>query len=93
MSKYDPLRRFLRRRRGEAVQLSFDEIERIIVAFLPKAAHEPDWWGNDPASGPRAVQRRAWLDAGYRAQWLAPETVLFTAAAATQPRAARQLES
>ncbi|HZV09145.1 MAG TPA: hypothetical protein VFF94_05285 [Novosphingobium sp.] len=61
MTKYDPLRRFLvRRRRGEAVRLTLDEIERIIGAILPKAAIDPAWWSNDPPDGHRGfVQCRA----------------------------------
>jgi|GEM_PF-642912 len=79
MSKYDALRRFLRRRRGEAVQLDFDEIELIIRALLPKAAFTPDWWANRSTGGRRAIQCRAWLDAGYRAEpLLARRAVLFT---------------
>lgn len=68
MAKYDPLRRFLRRRRQKNVRLSFDEIERIIGAFLPKAAHDPAWWSNAPPQGRGFVQCQAWLDAGYVAE-------------------------
>lgn len=66
--KYDPLRRFLRRRREDSVILTFAEIEQIIGALLPHAARAPDWWGNTPGEGRRLVQRRAWLDAGFEAQ-------------------------
>lgn len=68
MAKYDPLGRFLRRRRHEDVRLSFDEIERIIGAMLPHAADDPVWWANDPPRERGFIQCRAWLEAGYRAQ-------------------------
>lgn len=65
MGKYDPLRRFLRRRRDDSVILTFAEIELIIGGFLPHAANDPAWWRNEPAAGRRFVQCSAWLDAGF----------------------------
>jgi hypothetical protein len=67
MAKYDPLRRFLRRRGAVDVLLTFDEIERIIGAMLPHAAGKPDWWGNAPSQERGRSQSYAWLEAGYHA--------------------------
>lgn len=68
MAKYDPLRRFLRRRRTGDVLLTFDEIEQIIGALLPHAAANPEWWGNAASQARGRSQSYAWLEAGYRAQ-------------------------
>lgn len=79
MGKYAPLGRFLRRRRQDsAVLLSFDDIERIIAAMLPKAAWEESWWSNQRSTARGFVQCRAWLDAGFDAQLIGrSETVRF----------------
>ncbi|ESQ90964.1 DUF7662 domain-containing protein [Asticcacaulis benevestitus] len=68
MSKYDPLRRFLRRRGTKDVLLTFNEIERIIGGFLPKAAEAPGWWSNTQSPERNRIQSAAWLDAGYHAE-------------------------
>jgi hypothetical protein len=80
MAKYDPLRRYLRRRGREVDELvlSFDEIERILGAMLPKAARQEDWWTNEPTHGRGFVQCRAWIEAGFEAHpSVATETVQF----------------
>ncbi len=65
MSKYDPLRRFLRRKRTAIIELTFLEIERILGAPLPKRSARPDWW-LEPRSDPRlGGHQQAWLQAGY----------------------------
>lgn len=68
MAKYEPLRRYLRQRRGAPIVLSFADIERIIGAMLPNAAREAAWWTNQPAAIRGFVQCQAWLEAGYHAQ-------------------------
>ncbi len=68
MSKYDPLRRYLRRQRGREVRLGFADIERIIGALLPGAAAGPGWWHGAPVAGRRGRQAEAWHEAGYRAE-------------------------
>ncbi|MDP3745531.1 MAG: hypothetical protein Q8Q88_00640 [Phenylobacterium sp.] len=77
MGKYDPLRAYLRRKRGEPVELSFDDLERILHALLPKGAQHHDWWSNDVADDAKTVQHHAWLDAGYEATLLPGERVSF----------------
>jgi hypothetical protein len=76
MSKYEPLRRYLARQRAARVEMTFNEIENMIGALLPKAAARAVWWDEAAASG-AAVQTRAWRGAGYRAQLGANERVVF----------------
>lgn len=70
MKKYEPLRRFLRRRRdaAEPVQLSFDDIERIISDLLPKAATRAEWWASGGKQGRAHAQSITWLEAGFEAE-------------------------
>lgn len=67
MAKYDPLGRHLRRKNGAEVLMTFDDVERVIAAMLPKSASLAAWWGNETSVESRHVQCRAWLDAGYEA--------------------------
>lgn len=63
MSKYLPLRNYLRRQEEKAVNLSFSEIQKVIGAPLPASAYRyASWWANTPKYTP---QSRAWMDAGY----------------------------
>jgi len=77
MAKYDPLKRYLARQKTARVELSFDDIERMIGAFLPKAAARSQWWDDVGTDGPPAVQMQAWRSAGYRAQLTTRERVIF----------------
>lgn len=77
MGKYDPLCRYLRRRRGAEVSLTFDDVERIIGALLPRAAGAASWWTNAPPEGHAFVQCHAWLGAGYHAIPTAPGVIHF----------------
>jgi hypothetical protein len=77
MAKYDPLRRFLRRRRAGDVLLTFAEIEQILGAILPHAASDPEWWGNVATTARGRSQSYAWLEAGYRAQPCQPLTQVW----------------
>lgn len=69
MAKYDPLHAFLKRQKVDVCELSFREIENMIGYLLPKGASEPGWWANivDESSA-RAVQRQAWIGAGFHAR-------------------------
>jgi hypothetical protein len=82
MAKYDPLVRFLRRRRPAEELLSFGDIERLIGGLLPKRAHAPAWWSGEGA-GPPSPQN--WRAAGYDAELVAPETVRFRRRAPEAP--------
>lgn len=77
MAKYEPLRRYLARQKTARVELTFTDIERMIGAFLPKAAARPTWWDEMEAAAPSAVQVQAWRAAGYRAQLARDEKVVF----------------
>lgn len=77
MAKYEPLRRYLARQKTARVELSFTDIERMIGAFLPKAAGRSHWWDGIEADVPTAVQIQAWRAAGYRAQLTTRERVVF----------------
>ncbi len=59
MAKYDPLGRHLRRKGGADVLMTFDDVERVIGAMLPKSASLPAWWGNESSQRTRHVQCRA----------------------------------
>lgn len=63
MTKYEPLERYLRESRRTEVPLSFSEIEAIIGAKLPPAAHvHRAWWSNNPSNN---VMTKSWLAAGF----------------------------
>ncbi|AQR63615.1 hypothetical protein BZG35_17050 [Brevundimonas sp. LM2] len=71
MSKYDPLLTYLKRQKTDALELSFREIENLIGYLLPNKAGQPGWWAEADGDAPaRAVQQRAWRDAGYSARLL-----------------------
>ena len=77
MSKYAPLRKYLKRQKLSEVVLTFGQIEDIIDAPLPKFAGKHQWWANivNPEHG--HVQREAWRAAGYEAFLLPPSRVKF----------------
>jgi hypothetical protein len=66
MTKYAPLRDFLKKQDRSLVRLTFREIEKLIGAPLPASArkHRP-WWSNNPDN---SVITDAWLAAGYRTE-------------------------
>jgi YD repeat-containing protein len=69
MRKYAPLKHHLERRNGRPEILSFEDIEDIIGAPLPKsAAAHRSFWAND-ARGHHS-HARAWIGAGYRVAWV-----------------------
>jgi hypothetical protein len=65
MSKYDPLRDYLKGQSFSRLELTFKQIEELIGGALPKSAERSQWWANvrDPAT--THVQREAWRSAGY----------------------------
>ncbi|MFP4051702.1 MAG: DUF6884 domain-containing protein [Thermoplasmata archaeon] len=64
MSKYEPLGEYLRDLDKDRVLLSFEEIEDILGADLPKSARKHSaWWSNGGHS-----QADAWMDAGWRVE-------------------------
>lgn len=77
MAKYDPLRRYLTRQKTGRVELSFSDIEHLIGAYLPKAAARSSWWTGEGAGRPSDVQVQAWRAAGYEAELVRGEKVVF----------------
>jgi hypothetical protein len=67
MSVYDPLRFFLAAETGNAVSLSFRQIETMLKRRLPPAARDHGWWwANEEPQFTRHVQCRSWQAAGWR---------------------------
>ena len=64
MSVYAPLNRYLGAVMGDAVPLTFAEIEAILGRALPPSARRhPAWWSNNVGTH---VNAAAWRDAGWR---------------------------
>ena len=65
MNVYDPLRDYLKAQTRAEFVLSFEEIEEIIDAALPRAAHRASWWDSLRSPQEKMPQREACLDGGY----------------------------
>lgn len=64
MGKYDPLGERLGAATGREIRMSFDEIEALIGADLPKSAREKRGWWSDSVEGHAA----SWTGAGFTVQ-------------------------
>jgi hypothetical protein len=62
---YDALRDYLKQQKQAELVLSFEEIEAIIDAALPRAAHRASWWETLRSPQEKMPQREACLEAGY----------------------------
>jgi hypothetical protein len=65
VNDYDALRDYLKRQSRAELVLSFDEIEEIIGASLPRAAQRASWWDSLRSPQEQMPQREACLAAGY----------------------------
>ena len=65
MNDYDALRDYLRQQKLPEFVLSFEQIEAIINAALPRAAHRASWWDTLRSPQEKMPQREAVLAAGY----------------------------
>ena len=65
MTQYDALRDYLKRQKQAEFVLSFDEIEEIIDAALPRAAQRASWWETLRSPQEKMPQREACLEAGF----------------------------
>ena len=65
MNVYDPLRDYLKAQQRAEFVLSFEQIEEIIDAALPRAAHRASWWETLRSPQEKMPQREACLEAGY----------------------------
>jgi hypothetical protein len=88
MGKYDPLHEKLSASRAREVRLSFNDIEALLGADLPKGAREKKSWWTKEESG----HASAWLEAGYEADVdLDAQTVVYRKAAVEAPAKAAGL--
>ena len=65
MNDYDALRDYLQQHKLAEFILSFDQIEEIIGAALPRAAHRASWWETLRSPQEKMPQREACLAAGF----------------------------
>ncbi|WP_407148982.1 hypothetical protein [Bradyrhizobium sp. ORS 86] len=65
MNDYDALRDYLKKQHLPEFVLTFDEIEAIIDASLPRAARRASWWDSLRSPQEKMPQREACLDGGY----------------------------
>ena len=71
MNDYDALRDYLKGQKLPEFVLSFEEIEEIIDAVLPRAAQRASWWETLRSPQEKMPQREACIEAGYTATRLA----------------------
>src|SRR3954465_4910653 len=71
VNDYSALRDYLKRQTLPEFTLSFDEIEKIIDAALPRAAQRASWWDTMRAPDENIPQREACIGGGYVATRLA----------------------
>ncbi len=65
MNDYDALRDYLKTQTLPEFVLSFERIEEIIDAALPRAAHRASWWETLRSPQEKMPQREACLAGGY----------------------------
>jgi hypothetical protein len=65
VNDYDLLRDYLQKQKLPEFVLTFEEIEAIIDAALPRAAHRASWWETERSPQEKMPQREACLEAGY----------------------------
>ena len=79
MNDYDALRDYLNGQKLPEFVLSFEQIEEIIDAALPRASQRASWWDTLRSPQEKMPQREACLKAGYIATRLADgKSVRFT---------------
>ena len=65
VNDYDALHEYLKKQTLPEFVLSFEEIEEIIDAALPRAAHRASWWDSLRSPQEKMPQREACLEGGY----------------------------
>src|SRR5277367_5537540 len=65
VNDYDRLREYLKQQKLMEFVLSFEQIEEIIDAALPRAAHRASWWETLRSPQEKMPQREACREAGY----------------------------
>ena len=67
MSKYEPLRDFLREQSADSLTLTFTQLDALVR--LPASAKRYEfWWSNEDVKTTVHVQCKAWQDVGYEAE-------------------------
>lgn len=63
-SKYGPLKAWLMQQQDGPMNVTFEDVERIIGSQLPPSARRlRNWWANDSVGH---VQSKVWLNAGWK---------------------------
>jgi len=65
VNDYDALRDYLKRQSLPEFVLTFEQIEEIIDAALPRAAQRASWWDSLRSPQEKMPQREACLEGGY----------------------------
>jgi hypothetical protein len=65
VNDYDALRDYLKKQQLPELVLSFEAIEDIIGAALPRAAQRASWWETLRSPQEKMPQREACLESGY----------------------------
>jgi hypothetical protein len=65
VNDYDALRDYLKKQSLAELVLSYEQIEEIIDAALPRAAQRASWWDSLRSPQEKMPQREACLDGGY----------------------------
>jgi hypothetical protein len=65
VNDYDALRAYLQKQTSAEFVLSFEEIEELIGASLPRAAQRASWWETLRSPEMQMPQREACLAGGY----------------------------
>jgi hypothetical protein len=65
VTNYDALRDYLKDHKQAEFVLSFEQIEEIIDAALPRAAQRASWWETLRSPQEKMPQREACLEAGF----------------------------
>jgi hypothetical protein len=65
VNDYDALRDYLKKQTRSEFVLTFEQIEEIIDAALPRAAHRASWWETLRSPQEKMPQREACLAGGY----------------------------
>jgi hypothetical protein len=71
VTDYDALRDYLKKQTLPEFVLSFERIEEIVDAALPRAAHRASWWETLRSPQEKMPQREACIAGGYIATRLA----------------------
>jgi hypothetical protein len=65
VTDYDALRDYLKKQSLPEFVLTFEQIEAIIDADLPRAAQRASWWDSLRSPQEKMPQREACLEGGY----------------------------